>query len=1208
MNSVCSELPPLGAGDLSLLKKLLSSQGLPAQLRAITAKGPLTVVSAGAGTGKTWTLAWRFVWTALTRQDVRRILTLTFTEKAAGEMRGRIAGLLSSLEPDLRASKELSCRRAQALQSLDQAYISTIHGFGARVIGEAGLSLPVEPSPRLLSDPESEEFWSELSGALDRLESGWFIRGMDQDFASAAKKLLGDPDVANAVTRWGPDAVANFARAFEGLMSDLGCTPETILDASRKLPDKAFEVLRSSLRCEYSKLGASLAFALDVDPDKYKASAFSKRFAPFREKWLDRDITDPVNCRAFVDEAAEVVTYARGNFALAVSEAMGEDLSEWRKRTLALRPLAELANEGFSEEELRLRSLLTRLAWLCWRKWDAFKAARGSLTFSDMISLAQRALRTEPRYASRFAEVLVDEFQDTNEQQDGLLSAIRAASGARLFIVGDLKQSIYRFRHAEPALLEKYIAKARNGGGDYIDLSVSFRSGEEVLSAVNRRFEKVWKTSLGEGLNVPYQPLKSPRSLESAPSWIDERQRTELPVCVRLMEEFGLDKEGNPSFKREDVRDGLARRLACLLSDLHLKGAAVWGGKALRPVSWGDMAVLTPTRSAYDSLRRAFSRAGIPAVFSGSRSFYSRTEIRDVCALIQFIADPRDATAAAGFLCSPFSGLPQDEAQALLPKLLPEPMTALARACPDLARRLSDLRRTALMRGPSSAAADLLAHGECLKNVHPLKRAGVVANLRRAVLLLEEYESGVGASPIGAAAYLRRAMRADTPDPEAAVESGGDVVTVMTIHGSKGLEFPLVTVFGLEYRGRRGGGREGIIPSRSLMAVASDFPEEWDVKRECRLAALHRRLEDRAEYEERQRLYYVALTRARDGLILCGIMPKNGEYVSEGDRSLMSVECAGGEFVSSGEPVSIAQVESCRVHNATADGSEEAKGADFSLVTERQRLLSSVSATSFALWSMCPAAWRMRYRQNLDLSWEAEGGEATSSSASAGGAGLGTVAHWILSGWNFTPGDYHRILGLDGGCLRPEFRGVWRDPRAKDELAGFLASFETVGGRELLDRLRASLLAGTLRREFQFRVPLERFDLVGAVDVFWVENDGSGRPARLCVRDYKTTRTPQNGSSRGWMDDFYSAQLKFYAFALRRAFPEYAALDLDLALWNLREGVERRLEPFAAGEESLLEDALKEQARQAATGPWPENARRCDGCVYAGKCVFTRKV
>lgn len=1208
MNESGSGLPPLAPGDMALLEGLVRSRGLPAQVRAVTATEPLTVVSAGAGTGKTWTLAWRFVWTALTRASVRRILTLTFTEKAAAEMRNRIADLLGEIKPLLLKSDELSRRRAQAASSLDEAYISTIHGFGARVIAEAGLSLPVEPSLRVLSDPEADEFWSELGGALDRLDAGWFARGMDAPCAAAASGLLADEAAAQAVSLWGADAVSRFARSFEGMMSDFGYTPRSVLDAASLPPDGSLARLREAIASDAGRLLSPWESALAVAPDGGDTGVFAGRFAALRAKWLGRDFSGPGARAAFTADASEAVKGARrGRLAAAVSSALGRKLSDWRAEALALLPFMELADGGFSPAELRLRSTLIRLAWLCWRKWETFKDARGALTFSDMISLARRALEAEPRYASRFSEVLVDEFQDTNEQQDGLLGAIRAASGARLFVVGDIKQSIYRFRRAEPALLEKYAAEARSGGGACVDLSVSFRSGERVLDAVNERFDRLWETSVGEGLDVPNVPLASPRGLQRADAWIDERQRTGVPACERVVEELRVDGETGKRERTESARDRLALRLACRLTRLRQDAATVWDSKArrLRPVAWGDMAVLTPTRGVYASLQRAFSLTAVPADFSGSRGFYARTEIRDVCALVRFVADPRDATAAAGFLCSPFSGLTQNEAQSLLPRLGVDPLAAIGGDFPDLARRLADLRYDALMRGPSTVPASLLAHGEFLENVHPRKRAGVLANLRRAVLLLEAYESGVGASPVGAAAYLSRALTGDVSGPdretEAAVESGSDVVKVMTIHASKGLEFPLVAVFGLEHGSRAARPAVGPVPSRWLLAAASKFPEEWDEAAGCRLGMLHARLEERAEYEERQRLYYVALTRARDGLILCGLAPEGG---GKDDRSLMSIELAGAPGFAQTAPPEAMSAERCREANAFAPRNRRRRGADVPAFFDRPRLLESVSATSYALWTMCPAAWRMRFRQNLDLSWNAASGESDTDPVSAGGAGLGSVAHWILSKWDFTPADARRILSLEDGCLRPEYRGVWRDGAARADLAAFLNSFETGGGAALSSRLRAALASGALRREYPFRVAAGAFDLVGAVDVFWLENDASGRPARVCVRDYKTTRLPGKGARREWMDDFYASQLKFYAYALRRAFPRLASLDLDLALWSLRDGEERRVAPFAPGEERRIGDALDLQARQAASGPWPANLGRCVGCAYAENCVF----
>lgn len=1195
-------LPPLPEEDLALLKNYVASQGLPEQVEAITSDAPLTVVGAGAGTGKTWTLAWRFVWTVLTREDVRRTLTLTFTEKAASEMRRRIAALLSDLEPALAPSTELSRRRAAALASLDQAYISTIHGFGARVIGEAGLSLPVEPSLRLVGDPEANEFWRELTGALDRLDAEWFCWGMDRGYGAAARGLLNDPGAADVVNCWRPEGVADFARSFESMMSDFGETPESILAKLDSPDERALELLRQNLGAEFARLADCWTEGFDVDPARCGGTGdFVARFAAFRNRWNARGFANEADCREFVFDAADTVKNARGKLADALAEAMGVKLADWRRDAEALRVFERLLADGWSADELKLRALLIRFGWLCWRKWQAYKASRGGVTFSDLIALAGQALERDESYAARFSEVLVDEFQDTNDQQDALLRAVRRAGGARLFAVGDLKQSIYRFRHAEPAIFERYISAAKNGGGRYVSLSVSFRSGEKVLDAVNGRFEKIWKDRLGAELNQPYEALRSPRGLARAAAWIDERQRTELPVCERLLEEFQRDEEGETLESAAAVRDRLALRLALRLCELRGGEAKVWDRDRLRPVRWGDMAVLTPTRSSYENLQRAFSLCGVPAAFTGGRSFYARPEIRDACALCAFLADPRDRTALAGFLCSPFSGLPLAEAQALLPLLgRGEPLETLAEHWPAPAAKLAALARQAMLEGPSAALASLLARGDCLKNVHPKRRASALANLRRAVTLLEEYEAGVAPSPAGVAAYLRSALRRGAADPEAGAEAGGDTVNVMTIHASKGLEFPLVAVFGLEHGGRAGAREKGVVPSRHLLAAAPRFPDGWP-EGDCLLGKVHARLDERAEYEERQRLYYVALTRARDGLILCGLMPGR-EKSAEKDRSLLSIERVGGELVPASGEVSPREAEAWLRRNTAAAHEKAALGVDVPLTAFRPRALRRVSATSHALWSLCPAAWRLSFRQNLDLSWNA--GEGESLREASGGAELGDVAHWILSKWDFSDDDYRRILGLRDGHLRPEFRRVWRDPASRRDLENFLHNFHSPGGEKLLARLRRALAEGTLAREYPFKVRLGPVDLIGAVDAFWIENDAAGRPARLCVRDYKTARLPRDPLRRRWMDDFYARQLQFYALALRRQRPEFAPLALDLALWNLRGGAEQKLEALDAGAEKTLEAALLAQASQAASGPWPPDRSRCAGCAYARACVF----
>lgn len=1199
------ELPPLSESDLALLRRFVEEQGLPAQVEAITSEEPLTVVSAGAGTGKTWTLAWRFVWTALTRQDVRRILTLTFTEKAASEMRSRIASLLASLEKPLSSSPELSRRRLAALLQLDQAYISTLHGFSVRVIAEAGLSLPVEPSVRVISNPEADEFWNDLAGALDRLDAAWFSLAMGSAYKAEAEALLSDDGTLDVVNMWGPTRLADFARNFAETMGDFGETPESVLQKSSKPDSRALALLKKLVEEKYLKLAAPWISALNLDVEAFgKPGKLAQQYDGLCRRWNGVDLTAPEKAMAFVPAAAEAVKGARGKLADALAEAVGMKLKDWRGEALSYDAFLRLVEGGWSADETRLRSLLIRLARLCWMKWNAFKEARGALSFGDMILLAGQALKADSGYASRFGEVLVDEFQDTNDQQDGLLRAIRQAASPRLFIVGDLKQSIYRFRHAEPALFERYIDEARRGGGRYVRLSVSFRSSESILQAVNERFAPLWKDRLGENLGVPYEALESPRGLDRAAPWIDERQRADVPVCEAIFESAALDEQGKKAELAADVRDRLAERLAVRLSELRERRAQVWDGTALRSIRWSDMAVLTPARMSYESLQRAFSKMAVPAVFTDSRSFYARPEIRDVCALAAFLADPRDRAALAGFLCSPFSGLTQDEAQKILPRLSAEAPLQSLREVGDvrgdelraLAERLERLARKALLQGPSAALACLLGRGDALKNIHPAKRASVLANLRRAVDLLDDYSHSVGPSSVGAASYLQNALKQGAADPEASAESDADALRVMTIHAAKGLEFPLVALYGLEHGSSRTGRPQSLAPSRALVAAATAFPEAWEQEKPCLLGKVDALLEEQAEYEERQRLYYVALTRARDGLILCGVVPNR--YDARNDRSFLSIEATVRMPAPDGGTLDPEKAQKLRQFNAAGAEREEKRGEDVAVITARPHALKEISASSWARWNLCRAAWRMLYRQRLNAGWNSD---SDAGDMTPGGVNFGMVAHWVLSIWNFTDDDYRRILALHDGSLRPEFRSSWRDKAVKNQLRSFLQKFHTADGEDLLRRLKAAMSAGTLEREAPFRTSLGAVDLTGVVDAFWIEKDSSGAPTRLCVRDYKTTR--MTGRSAGWTQSYYARQLNFYALALKLQNPRYEGLESDLALWNLRTGRELRVPPLTAEEEELMKEKLLEQAERAVTGPWPPSAD-CGGCPLLKSCVF----
>lgn len=1220
-----------------ILRDMMSIQCLPGQLRAVLSEEPLTVVSAGAGTGKTWTLAWRFVWTALTRAKTNEILTLTFTDKAAGEMRERIRKLMMNLRLPLHDS-DLEARLDESLSLMDEAYVSTIHSFSLRVIRECGLVLPVDPVSRLVSAPEEEEFWTDATDALDRLDGGWFASLLSGSARDEARKLIESPQTTVIVNAYQPTAVIDFARGLLGLCSSRGQTPTDLAQLSDGVQlDQVLQLVEAELLPQLRRAATPWENALNSLTGNLGPTQLAQNLSNLHQRW---DHVPEDHPEQFIFEAADAVKGARGKLAAQLAAELGMPVKDWRSSVEGLRPGVDLYRRGWTEPEKELRRCMLRLAALCWQVWQAFKVNRGCITFDDMIHLAGEALARSPRYAARFKEILVDEFQDTNGMQDGLLKAITAASGGRLFIVGDLKQSIYRFRHAEPKLLDDYARRASTkSGGCYVPLDVSFRSSDAVLQAINSRFATIWKDGLGRSLNQACEPLLSPRSLQKPPDWIEARQSVTLPACERIFEAIRQDDQG----KMESIpvtRTRLIERLGERLTQLKSNGTLTWDGKETRPLRWNDIAVLVPTRTYYEPLRWGLTHWNIPVRLEASISYYARTEVRDCAALVQFLANPADDVALAGFLCSPFSGLTLERGQQLLLQLhqTTEKPTPLLDRLADLEPATADwLKKQILacsLRGASAAIADLLAHQQWLERIAPRKRAPAVANLRRAVSLLEDYESSIGRPPQGAAVFLSQAMSDSVKQPEAQVDASEDALSVMTVHASKGLEFPLVVLMGLDHN--KSGREDAIIPSIWTGLATAKFPEGWlevchqdkadktgtaegtmvpfqtpspgtitsvdetnsgeSNNENCRLKMAHSLLDQADAAEERQRLYYVALTRAKDGLILCGAL-RTTEAKTPAQQTWLTMESACAvPIAAEGEPGTPVKPE--------AVVKDEAAGRDITLLETRPQHLTRISATSWELWHLCPAAWRVSQRQGLDLDWSEPSQTAPSGNAPFG-TEMGTLAHWILQNWDFTPPDLERLLSLPDGLLPPELRPLWRSEKGKQALAGFGANFRTAAGLELSSRLRHALALGDLQREYPFRMDIPGTRLIGAVDVFWIERDSNGTPCRVCIRDYKTTQIrPESHlpAELTMIETMYADQLRFYGLAVRGSSTKLAGLPLDLAVWYLREGAEHHIEPLSSAEEADLVVTLSHMAEQAAIGPWPARFDRCASCPHRRSC------
>lgn len=1064
----------------------------PSQREAITSNKPFIVVSAGAGTGKTSTLAWRFAWLVATGEaKCDQILTVTYTEKAALEMALRIKATLRSWKESLKATGEkgdnlFALRLEEAERKIEEATISTVHSFSMDLIRSAGSTRGTE-SHRVPSMPEEEEFWRSVEEALDALDSEWFAARLRDERREWAT-LLKEPDFLDVLEEFGTASMIAFARSAIGLFSSHGSYPDDL--------------------------------------------------------WLD--------------EAALV----KKDEALASDSAMADDL-------------AALFDEGDRELDRRFRLALAKAAALLWAVWETQKESEQWLSFDDMIRYAKGIIEEDPSPVRRFKAVLVDEFQDINGVQGAFLESLKKSSGASLFLVGDIKQSIYRFRHADPSIFARQIAAARDGEDSlYVAMSESFRTRDALLEVINDLFGFIWRDGVEGRSSIPYEPIEGAKE---APWWSKRCSATGVKPLTILIE------RGSEDTKAEEEREAAARKLGAALSSL--KGKDIWDKekREARPCEWKDMAILVPARTSFPALERVLrDEMRLPvALFSGMR-YFSRFEAQDASSLLKVLADPSDDLALAGYLLSPFSKLPPHKAIDLINEGADNGEKGrlwklLEIREPEIASHLLSSRRLAALEGPSRALAALIDEARAFYALPVHLRTGAMLALQRAVDIAHEYEAALGPSLEGCAAYLHEATREGLKAEEVNVDlEAEDAIKVLTVHAAKGLEFPVVAVFGLErhFAARQG---ESLFPSIPLFASGSRFPDRWGQKNDPVSKKAHRLIEERGGSEEWKRLFYVACTRAQDALLLCGIWPKKGGGPKEGTwlHHVFNWLDSKGEKL---EDYDSFDDEGTRAERAGKKMPLE-RSVALALPGQRGGALEVLSATAFSTFRYCPRAFRLKYRQGLPLAWELPSEEGAS-----GGPELGSLAHWILARWDFAPESLDRFLSKKGEYIEglpPALKAPFSEEVSRRQLREWLSG---LAEGELGQLLRQRLSLGLLRREVPFRTRVGETTLVGIVDALWEEE------GRIHIWDYKIT------SLENAPMELYAEQMRFYGLAWHLLHPGRA---VKLGLCFLREGKTEFLEGVGFEE---IEEAVRESACAGANGPFSPAHARCGSCPWRNFC------
>jgi ATP-dependent helicase/nuclease subunit A len=756
----------------------------PEQAAAIEAPG-VVFVSAGAGTGKTTVLVERFVKAVCERGlDVDSLLVITYTERAAGELRGRIRARLAD------------AGRADLARELDAAWISTIHGFCHRLLKAHPFAAGIDPRFRVLDEAQARVLQREaFDSTLTEFCAG------------------DDPERLGLLSTYGARGLRRMLTGVHATLRAAG--RELVLELGRRpgLPER-IEALRECARC----------LAEDAEAGDAARATGLRALELLEERSLPERLLDLGELKARGERAASFEEARRGVEQAALDELAARD-----------------------------RDLLQELLERFGRAYRGAKERESALDFEDLQLVARDLLRendaVRERESWRFRSIMVDEFQDTNRLQCELVDLLaEGPEGKELFFVGDEFQSIYRFRHADVQVFRE----RREQSGGVLALTQNYRSRPEVLGAVNHLFS----AEFGDD----FQPL------EAAGRFPD-------PVFGTPVELLVTDKSSYAG-TRVHWRRAEARHIAARVRRLVDSGEA----------SAGEIVLLFAAGTDAEWYEEELRRAGLDTYRATGRGYFGQQQVVDLLAYLRLLHNRYDDEALVTVLASPLVGLSNDALVLLRRAATRRPLfQPFERGLPvDLSERDRHLCRAFLQRYERLAGA---ANGLSLERLcdrivsdHDYDLAVLAqwdgrrryANMRKLARLARSYEELRGRDIEGFVRFVREQEAVGARELEAvAEEEDADAVRLLTIHSAKGLEFKVVIV--------ADAGRDRNAPSPDEILCLPDgrfgfrvADPETGSRRPAFAYEQVREEEREAERAERLRLYYVAMTRAIDRLIVSG--------------------------------------------------------------------------------------------------------------------------------------------------------------------------------------------------------------------------------------------------------------------------------------------------------------------------------------------------
>ena len=866
----------------------------PSQYDAITCRGGSVLVSAGAGSGKTRVLTERLMeyidpkLTSREPEDLDRFLIIAFTRAAAGELKARIAGAIADR---LREDPQNAHLRMQMLKCRS-ARIGTIHSFCSELLRRYAADVGISPAFRIVEEERSERMRLQ---ALERVLEAAYEEG-DEDFLSLADSVgIGRDD-----RRMSDLILKLHAAMLSHARPDLWA--QQLIDEGEACPALVAE----------TRWGTELMLQAKSD-----VSFWISRISDS----LDDMAGYEAICRAYADSFAETclalkrlrealdlgwdaasacfpipfprITGIKNNPAPELSEDLKDRRADCKKAMEKLADTFSLDEQSVLSDCRQVAPAMAALLKLALKLEDEFsemKRRQNLLDFNDLEHLALRVLLDDEgnetdaarEVAAQFCEVMVDEYQDVSRVQDRIFHAVSRA-GKNLFFVGDVKQSIYRFRLADPGIFtekSRRFGEPENSRGErLIHLQENFRSHPAIIDAVNAVFARCMTRELGD---IDYRGREELIPGRPEPPTPDSQLPTtnyQLPTLILLdskdAEESALELE--------------ARQVAAEIRRL-LRTCRVPTESGDRPLRFGDIAVLLRSANTVGGqFRRVLLDEGIPVAAGFGGDFYLSTEVNAVYSMLCLLDYPHQDIPLLALLNAPCFSFSADSLS-LIRAQTPDTdlFTALCASDDPESRRFLAIYRNLRSEAADCSPKELIEgiieeldlYTLCSAMPDGERRLGRLDDLRA---MAESFMKGGEIGLHRFVSFLKSSQEKNREPQGCAAES--DAVQLLSIHRSKGLEFPVVFCSALG----RSFNRQDLQNAVLIHPVLGLGPKCTDSRRKIEYPTAPRRAVDtrlrRESLSEEMRLLYVAMTRARERLILTACV-RNPDRLIEDARRL----------------------------------------------------------------------------------------------------------------------------------------------------------------------------------------------------------------------------------------------------------------------------------------------------------------------------------